>query len=281
MSWIRIRDDLLLDGHLRLELAVLTIATLLSFSLPIMHQVSLILAIVLCLIYVGYLIGSSRSSQHEPELTGPAKLLGSLKQSPRRIAVIFLFLYAAGVIIAVVEPFVESLIATGQRFGVSDFLLIQWLAPLASESPEILIAVLFAMRGNALAGLTMVVSAEIGQLTVLIATMPIIFSLSAGNFSSLPLFPEQATEFFLTSCFSLVGILLLARGKFGLQGASLLLCLFLVQLFFPNSSARMVFSYVYLGIFIMLIIRYPDSAKQLVKTTLDQLLTPLRALARH
>ena len=156
-------------------------------------------------------------------------------------------------IIAVVEPFIESLIFTGQRFGVSEVLLIQWLAPLASESPEILIAVLLALRGNALAGLTVVVSAEVSQLTILIASMPIVFSLSAGEIMGLPLAPRQAAEFLMTSCFSL---------------------------FFPGKTARITFSFGYLLLTGFLILRNPDSARVLFITTVGYLVAPLKMLFR-
>ena len=38
------------------------------------------------------------------------------------------------------EPFAESLVTTGEEFGISTFLLVQWLAPLASEAPELIVA---------------------------------------------------------------------------------------------------------------------------------------------
>jgi cation:H+ antiporter len=33
--------------------------------------------------------------------------------------------------------------------GVNEFLLVQWLAPIASEAPEFIVAIMFALRGMA------------------------------------------------------------------------------------------------------------------------------------
>ena len=39
-------------------------------------------------------------------------------------------------------------IGTGTQLGIDQFLLAQWFAPLASEAPEFIVAILFAVRGN-------------------------------------------------------------------------------------------------------------------------------------
>ncbi|MGO1973107.1 MAG: hypothetical protein ACTH2Q_09130 [Propionibacteriaceae bacterium] len=65
------------------------------------------------------------------------------------LAVIAVFVLAGVVIFLCAEPFAESLISSGQALGVDEFLLVQWLAPLASEAPEFIVALIFASRGNA------------------------------------------------------------------------------------------------------------------------------------
>mgnify|MGYP003335434889 CR=1 FL=1 len=54
-----------------------------------------------------------------------------------------LFALAAVVILLCAEPFAESLVASGSELGIDQFLLVQWLAPLASEAPEFIVAILF------------------------------------------------------------------------------------------------------------------------------------------
>ena len=67
----------------------------------------------------------------------------------RRIVVWSLFAVAAVVILLCAEPFAESLVASGKVLGIDEFLLVQWLAPLASEAPEFTVVCIFAWRGMA------------------------------------------------------------------------------------------------------------------------------------
>ena len=79
------------------------------------------------------------------------------------------------------HPFAEGLVDTGLAYGVDEFLLVQWLAPLASESPEFIVALLFVWRGQAAAGMRTLVSSKVNQWTLLIGTLPIVFSFGAGH----------------------------------------------------------------------------------------------------
>ena len=111
-------------------------------------------------------------------------------------------MYSAVVIVMAAEPFVEALVETGETLNIDQFILIQWIAPLASESPEIIVAALFSLRANPQAGLTTLISAEVNQMTLLIGSMVVIFSLSAGQALSFPLENRQTIEFLLTSAVS-------------------------------------------------------------------------------
>ena len=164
-----------------------------------------------------------------------------------------LFAYSAFVILVAAEPFVHSLIDTGRNLGISDFLLIQWIAPLASESPEIIIAVLFSLRANPVAGLTTLISAEVNQLTLLVGSMVGIFSLSAGELLSFPLNNMQSVEFLLTAAVSLLGIILVLPRVIGWKSGVILLVMFLAHLPFTETDQRMLFTYGYISIAAVLI----------------------------
>ena len=83
-------------------------------------------------------------------------------------------------ILLVAEHFAEALVETGESFGISEFLLVQWLAPLASEAPELLVAGLYAWRLNTNAGLGTLVSSKVNQWTLLVGTLPIAFAIASG-----------------------------------------------------------------------------------------------------
>lgn len=179
--WIKLRRALDLRGLLSLEIAVLIAATALSFIIFFTSQVHIVLAGVLIALYLFYLWATSRQVTEEPDLMGPALAIGNLRPMRRRAVVLLLFAYSAAVILVAAEPFVEALIETGSEMGIDEFILIQWIAPLASESPEIIVAILFSLRANPVGGLTTLISAEVNQLTLLIGSMTVIFGFRPGR----------------------------------------------------------------------------------------------------
>ena len=169
------------------------------------------------------------------------------------MVVVSLFIYSAGIILVAAEPFVEGLVETGTQFGIDEFLMIQWVAPLASESPEIIVAVLFSLRAHPVDGLTALISSEINQLTLLVGSMTVIFSMSAGEVISFPLDDRQGIEFLLTTAVSLFGVLLIAKRVISWKSGAVLLVLFIAHLLFPNEDARLIFAFIYLGLAVVLV----------------------------
>ena len=128
------------------DIAYLTIASLYGLTLFLKDTLSLFDAVVLITIYVLYLRRLSGAPTHEPHLVGPSAYVGSLPKRTRRIINYTMFVISAGVILLCAEAFADSIIELGEAIGVSDFLLVKWIAPTASEAPELLVATLFAWR---------------------------------------------------------------------------------------------------------------------------------------
>jgi cation:H+ antiporter len=212
-----------------IEITFLAIATIYSLTLPLKRTLALFDAVVLITLFVLYAVRISRAPAEEPHLVGPAKLIGDLPTARRRTVVIVLLLAAAGVILASAEPFAQSLVDTGEQFGIDTFLLVQWVAPLASEAPELLVAGLFAWRLNTNAGLGTLLSAKVNQWTLLVGTLPIVFALSAGAFHGLPIDALQREELFLTAAQSAFAVAVLANRSINVREAFALLGLFLLQ----------------------------------------------------
>lgn len=262
--WLKRREKLDLRGEMNLEISMLIIATAIMGLIVVFQQVSIILAVVLIGVYLAYLWISSTGESEEPELIGVALVIGSLPVARRRATVVLMFLYAAAVILLAAEPFVHGLIETGVEFGIDEFILIQWIAPLASESPEIIIAVLFTLRSNPQAGLTTLVSSEVNQLTLLVGSITIVFSISAGEVMSFPLDDRQSIEFMLTAAVSAFAIILIAPRVLGARVGLVLLGLFIVHLFFSDPGQRLIFSYIYFGLAIFLIVIDRGRIRQLI-----------------
>ena len=246
--WVRRRRVLDMRGEMGLEITMLAIATAATAVIFFVDQVHILLAGGLIALFLAYLWLSSTREVKEPALVGAAALIGSLPTMWRRAMVVFLFVFAAGVILVAADPFVDSLVETGQSFGIDEFILIQWIAPLASEAPEIIVAVLFTLRANPVAGLTTLISSGVNQLTLLVGSMALLFSASAGEILSFPLDDRQGIEFLLTTAVSVTGLMLVAKRVISWSAGALLLALFAAHLFFPEPEARLRFSFVYFGI---------------------------------
>lgn len=264
--YLRRRRALDMRGGMSLEIRTLIVATLLSFLVFAMSQVHIALAAVMIAVYLFYLWVSSTQESKKPDLAGVSLLIGSLPDRRRRTVIAAIFVYAAAVIIVVAEPFVESLIETGLEMGVDEFILIQWIAPLASEAPEIVVAGLFSLRANPMAGMTTLISAEVNQLTLLIGSMVVVFSLSSGEPLNFGLDSRQAAEFLLTSAMSLFAVLLIAPRVVDWKGGAVLLGLFVAHLFFTSESERMLFAYIFLALSLLLVVVDRKRLRDLVTT---------------
>lgn len=252
--------ELIVDRQRSLELTFLTVATLYVIFIPLRHHVTIIDTIVLVSLFIMYMYFTSKVESEHVELVGPAQAMGALTDAPRRAAVITVLIYSAVTIFASADPFAESLVHIGEEFGVSEFLLIQWLAPLASESPEVLVACLLAWRGRAAAGMGVLISSKVNQWTLLIGTLPIAFLVSAGDFGftlGLPLDDRQREEIFLTAAQSAFAIAVFMNLRMARKEATALFVLFATQLFITNEGARMIYAVAYtvLCLFILIATR--------------------------
>ncbi|MFB3895161.1 MAG: sodium:calcium antiporter [bacterium] len=256
-----------LEKDLYIEFVFLAMATVYCFILPIKSRISLWDSGILILIYLGYLWMAFKSQHHEPEPEGPVELLAKLPKLWRRLVELGLFMYAAFIILIATEPFTESLITVGNTFGISEFLLIQWIAPIASESPELIVIAYFALRGFSSSAMTAVVSSKINQWTLLIASLPIAFTLSSKSGTYIHLDPRPREEVLLTAAQSFFALAVITNLKISLWEAILLLFLFISQLLIPSMHVR----YLYCGIYILLgliwMVKQNQAFRQNLKST--------------
>lgn len=243
------------------EVGFLLVASLYAFVIVLKRAISLVDFVVLLAIFGTYVwrVRSMQKSDNpeEAEEPGPAAALDTLSPGLQWAAMAGLVATASGVILVSAEPFAEAMVNTGRAIGLNEFLLIQWLAPLASEAPAITVAVLFVRANRAGDGLIAMISDKINQWTLLVGMLPLALSIGAGATSPLPLGTRQGEEFFLTAAQSLLGIALLLRLRFGLVSALALAGLFAVQVglafVYRNDEARTIttltwLAWTYLGL---------------------------------
>jgi cation:H+ antiporter len=248
-----------IPGHQRLEMRFLLISTLYSFLIPLNGEIDLFDAAVLLGLFLWYVVAAAKGHREESELVGPAAWIESrVGSSARRLIVAALLFYSAGAIFVSAEPFAEGLVHLGTNYNIDEFLLVQWVAPLASESPEFVIALLFAWRHRGALGLGALISSKVNQWTLLVGALPIAYAIAKGAFVGLPLDARQSEELLLTSAQSLLATLLICDLDFSRLEAVLLAAAFGVQLFFPDTEVRIAFSFLYLVIFLLLLLYSPE-----------------------
>ena len=236
LHWFRTRERSIQLATVNVvEIGFLLVASFYAFVIVLRNRISLVDTVVLIGIFGAYLWVTGRMPKVESGLEaddepGPAAALATLSPARQWSWMGGLTIIAAAVILASAEPFAESIVASGRVLGIDEFLLIQWLAPLASEAPAVVIAVLFVLSGRAEGGLTTMISDKINQWTLLVGMLPLAMSVGAGALTSMPLDARQHEEFFLTAAQSLFGVALLLRLRFSLMSAIALAALFSVQL---------------------------------------------------
>lgn len=188
----------------RVELGFLLIAGVIAFAIPASGQIHFGLGLALLAWFGFYLYKISHGNVEEPDLIGTAAALGELPDGRRRIAVVGLFLVSGAVILLCAKPFADNLVAAGTELGVNRFLLVQWLAPLASEAPEFIIATIFASRGKGTTAIATLISSKVNQWTLLIGSLPLAHLLGGGGFA-LHLDSRQVEEVLLTATQTMMG----------------------------------------------------------------------------
>lgn len=236
-------------------LGILLLSTIYSFIIPWKGTISVIDGAILFSFFLIYIFIAMRAKVEEPELEGPPAIIAMAPKLWRRIITGAIFLYAGLAIFLSAEPFAEGLLCIGRTLGIEEFLLVQWLAPIASESPEFIVAAIFAMKGNPSASLGTLVSSKVNQWTLLVGLLPVVFCISSFRIHPLLLDARQVQEIFLTSAQSALAVAILTDRNITLFEALLLFGLFSSQFFFRSPESRHIFAYIYLAMTVVVFLK--------------------------
>ena len=251
--------DIRLDSRHAPIVAYLLMASLYAFVIVLKRTLSLVDSIGLIALYVLYVYTSFRRSrletgteELEDETEAAISVGARTKQLPiaRRVVAIAVFLAIGAVVLLFgAEPFVDALLALARGIGVSDFALLQWVAPFLSEFPESTTAFFWAaaVTGAAL-GLGNLMSSKLNQWTLLIAAIPIAYSVGLGHVAAVPLTAQSVDEIFLTATQSLFGTVLLLTLRFRIRDAVALAVLFFIQFFVPIERVHVFLAWFYIAL---------------------------------
>ncbi len=198
-------------------------------------------AIAWVVIFVAYMWMLARlprgvESQEEP-LLGPSLAIAEIKSKRKKSAAILaLFLFAGLTFVLITDRFVTSIQNLAQMFLVgllgsgAVFFTIQWIAPVLSEFPEKVTAFNWA-RQISLAPVALLnfISSSVNELTALVALIPVVYFVSSGGLTAIPLAQPQLVEIFLTMSQSLYACAVLLDLTFDFGNALFLLVLWAIS----------------------------------------------------
>jgi len=223
-------DAVSLDRDIGLDVVFLLAATLWAFFIPLNGGIDGIDMVVLVGLYVGYLLVILQGDVEPQEGHGGVPAWLQQFSTHRRIAtVLILFAYSGVMIFTAVEPFAHGLETLGTQVGLPAFFMIQWIAPLASESPELIVVVYLVNKARSTAGFNALISSKLNQWTLLIGTLVLVYSIGLGQFGPLPFDQKQTGEIWLTAAQSLFAIAVLVDFEISGREALVLLVLFSSQ----------------------------------------------------
>ncbi|MFB6296094.1 MAG: sodium:calcium antiporter [Halobacteriales archaeon] len=223
-------DAVSIDRDISLEIAFLFLATAWAFFVPLGGGIDLLDTFVLVGLYVAYIGVVLRGDVEEVEdQVGVPAYFHEKARRVRIPAAIALFLYSGVMIFIAVEPFAHGLEELGRNLGVPSFFMIQWIAPLASESPELIVVVYLVNKARSTAGFNALISSKLNQWTLLIGTIAVVYSIGLGTYGALPFDAKQSAEIWITAAQSFFALSILVNYEISVREAITLLVLFVSQ----------------------------------------------------
>src|SRR5216117_372532 len=152
-----------------------------------------------------------KSLEHAPVMSRWAYRQPGWKQT---MAIGGLFVVGGALLYVTAHPFLNSMIALAAAAGISQFFLVQWVAPFLSEFPEFVSTFSWARRvTQAPMALMNIVSSNINQWTILAAMIPLVYGFSHlhhhGAWADFPFDAGQRIEIVLTLLQTALGVMLL------------------------------------------------------------------------
>jgi cation:H+ antiporter len=210
---------------------------------------SLFDSVILIVMYLSYLFILQKIPPQDQEKVEDVdkvpRMILQMKPIPRDLTIAGLFLIGGFWLYFVAHPFLYSMLALATLLGVSNFVFVQWVAPFLSEFPEKVTAFNWARKvRKAPMALMNMVSSNINQWTVLVAMIPIVYSLSQGQISVIHFDAHQKIEIFLTIAQAVLGFLFLANMEFRWHEALGLFSLWFVQFVIPSWREEITYVYI-------------------------------------
>jgi cation:H+ antiporter len=228
--------SIVLDPFHSVEIVSLFPPTIYFFFIVYRGRLDLLDSVVLLGFYFMYMflllkMPPEKEDESVDDLPAVSRLVLRRGKVGRVVGVASIFLGGGLILYLCVHPFVNSLQSLAAMVGISGYFFIQWIAPFMSEFPEKVSAFGWALQeGKAKMGLMNFLSSNINQMTMLVAMIPIVYSLSSGRWNAPIIFTEdQKEEVLLTASQAALCMVLLFNMKFEKWEAIGMFVLWIVQ----------------------------------------------------
>jgi cation:H+ antiporter len=191
-------------------------------------------AVFVFYMYILRVLPEEEEEKKEDLLAMPRAIVSVADGRKRGYIILALFLVGGAAMWAVADPFLNSMKEVSAALGISAFVFVQWVAPFLSEFPEKVTAFYWArtIRLAPMALLNMI-SSKVNQWTLLVSMIPVVYSLSMGRVSTIPLDVHHREEILLSMMMTFYGCATLAKLKFTRANAVTLFVLWLAQFLYP------------------------------------------------
>jgi cation:H+ antiporter len=176
--------------------------------------------------------------EHSEHTVGVPKYFQEWSLPWRPLVVLALFGYSGAMIFTAVEPFAHGLEEIGVANGIPEFFMIQWVAPLASESPELIVVAVLVNKARSTAGFNALISSKLNQWTLLIGTIAVVYSIALGGYGVLPFDTRQGAEIWITAAQSFFALAILVNFEISIREAVGLFALFISQVILEFAIIR-------------------------------------------
>ena len=233
-----------LAGSGRADLAVLAAGAVWSLRGVVGGKLTLLDSAVLIGLYALYLRRIAGEGGETPPPMGVAAQLVALPRVERRRWVAGLMAFAASVILLTAVPFGDAVLGAGGLVGISPYLLLQWIVPVATETPELVVAFVLLAHGRGGQSIAVLLAGAVSQYTLALGTLPLAYVVGAGT-GPLPLAGRERIELLLTVGVALYAVAALLSLRLSRGDSSIMLGLFAGQLLLPGTLTRLFFAVVF------------------------------------
>jgi cation:H+ antiporter len=231
----------------RLELAILALAATWALRAAVTGRLTLLDSLVLVSLYALYLRRATTSQAASSAPVGVAAALSALPAAERRRWVRALMLFAALVILLTAVPFGDAVLGSGALVGISPYLLLQWVVPIATEVPELVVASVLLMHGRGGESVAVLLAGAVSQYTLAMGTLPVAYAIGAGT-GPLPLAGRERIELFLSVAVALYAVAALVSLRLSRGDTGIMLALFSAQFLLAAVFTRAMLAVVFFAL---------------------------------